>query len=442
MNAPPAYFEAIFKIAQLSPGLRADAIAEASIGFAFDQQRIERDVDEFLRTQEKIKDRAGGNGKASGAFDPRNPFYDPDHRSDLTLAAWRKRELPPRDFLLGELLSTASRMLIIGETGVGKTLLALDMAAAIASGREFLGWEGRRKARVMYLDGELSQETFQERLNIVADRYGEDIALFAYSREYLTTNNPEEMPAFNTPQGQEWLLREIEKVKPDLIVFDAIMSLMIGNMSEEESWSPMKELIREITRRRVAQIWLHHTGHDANRGYGTKTREWEMDTVAILTKIETDADPSEVLAALKMEFTKARLRNGTNYQQFATKVIHDTADGFVYRDETTSYQTERPKNENETIRREFMRAYDRLAAKVEATDGNGAWVNKVEVNAIREELRRNGYLETDEKKGQVTSTARSKLHRAKMELLNNKALEEKDGWVWRPLDPMDPACPM
>jgi hypothetical protein len=71
-------------------------------------------------------------------------------REDLLLAAWLKRDIPLRDFLLGSVVCTTSRWLIFGDTGVGKTLLTLSMAGAMASGRSFLGWEGRRRARVMY----------------------------------------------------------------------------------------------------------------------------------------------------------------------------------------------------------------------------------------------------------------------------------------------------
>jgi hypothetical protein len=40
----------------------------------------------------------------------------------------------------------------------------MDMAAAIATGKNFLNWTGQRPARVMYLDGELPIETFKERM--------------------------------------------------------------------------------------------------------------------------------------------------------------------------------------------------------------------------------------------------------------------------------------
>jgi hypothetical protein len=47
----------------------------------------------------------------------------PPCRDNLLVSAWLKLDLPLRDFLLGEVFSTTTRCLIIGETGIGKTLL-------------------------------------------------------------------------------------------------------------------------------------------------------------------------------------------------------------------------------------------------------------------------------------------------------------------------------
>ena len=94
------------------------------------------------------------------------------------------------------------------DTGVGKTLFALDFAFAAGAGVNFLGWEAARPARVMYLDGEMPAETLKERIVDAARIYGVDVEVFAYNRDRLTNN---EMPPLNTPEGQEWLKREIEK---------------------------------------------------------------------------------------------------------------------------------------------------------------------------------------------------------------------------------------
>jgi RecA-family ATPase len=112
-------------------------------------------------------------------------------RDNLLVSAWLKLNLPPRDLLLGDVFSTTTRCLIIGETGIGKTLLCLDMGAPMSAGADFLGWQGRRKCRVMYLDGEMPAETFKERIELIAKQYGSDIKLFGYNRDVL---GPDDMP--------------------------------------------------------------------------------------------------------------------------------------------------------------------------------------------------------------------------------------------------------
>ena len=60
--------------------------------------------------------------------------------------------------------------------------------------------------------------------------------------------------------------------------------------------------VRSMTRRSIGQIWFHHTGHDESRSYGTKAREWQMDIVALMERVDL---PGADLA-FTLKFTKAR----------------------------------------------------------------------------------------------------------------------------------------
>jgi hypothetical protein len=71
-----------------------------------------------------------------------------------------------------------------------------------------------------------------------------------------------------------------------VVFLDNRMSLTVGSMAEEQPWSDTLPLVSELTRRRIAQIWIDHAGHDASRGYGTKTKEWRFDAVMVLTQVE------------------------------------------------------------------------------------------------------------------------------------------------------------
>jgi AAA domain-containing protein len=336
-----------------------------------------KSIDSAVETFERLIER--GHSRVSATID----------RADLLLSEWLKRELPPRDFLLGELLSTTSRWIVYGETGVGKTLWALDLIAAVGTGKSFLHWEGSgRRRRIMYLDGELPAETFKERLQIIAERYGDDVELYAYNRDVLVDG---EMPPLNTPRGMAWLRREIESVDPDAIVFDSIMCLLEGTMSEEESWAPIKAEIRKISGWRIAQIWLHHTGHDNSKGFGTKTREWEMDTVIALTSSGDDD------GSILMEFKKARLRKPETRDQFESKKLLCGRDGWEIVGGGTKGATARGVSKLERLRRAFVEAYHHLANDVEPTLGKDrrTKVRKVPIGAISDYLINGEMLEND-----------------------------------------------
>jgi hypothetical protein len=121
----------------------------------------------------------------------------------LRLADWLIRDLPDPDFILGSWLTTTSRTLLVAPTGIGKTMLALAMAASTAAGREFLHWNGRRPARVLFVDGEMSRRLLRQRLVDEAHRLGvapdglhilshDDIENFAPPKHQArTTNNRE-----------------------------------------------------------------------------------------------------------------------------------------------------------------------------------------------------------------------------------------------------------
>jgi hypothetical protein len=344
-------------------------------------------------------------------------------RTPLLVRSWLERELPPRDYLLGDVLCTTSRWEIYGATGVGKTLFSLEMAGAIASGSPFLNWAGRRPCCVLYLDGELPAETFQERMQLVAEQFGPDIQLYGYSRDVL---DPNAMPPLNTEEGERWLEDEVRDLMPDVIFFDSIMSLLVGNMADEESWAPLKPLIRRLSALRIAQVWLHHTGHDTSKGYGTKTREWELDTVLALTP---SADNGATVMA---DFTKARLRTPANREQFKSLSLTRGPEGWTAEEATVSRKATGKGSQAAHVRNAVLDAYDVLSDGIATTPGfNGKPVRKVRVNAIRDQVKSRGFLETADN-GSLTNTARSVFARTKAALLGEQRLVEEGGFIWRP----------
>jgi hypothetical protein len=268
-------------------------------------------------------------------------------------------------------------------------------------------------------------ETFQERVKEINRLYGKDLQIYGYNRDRLAQEG-DEIPPFNTPDGEQWLWREIGRINPDLIVFDSIMCLTAGELGDEKAWLIIKPLIRKITSRRIAQIWLHHTGHNKDQSFGTKTREWEMDTVIILNKPDDDVEAG----CIELRFNKARLRMRHDDPDFANIRIARREDGWRRMGEATS-KPGKVSNDRTQISRFFLEVYDYLADDVTASPGHdGKSVRKVTVDAIREEMKSRGILDLDDK-GAVTANSRQQFSRAKNDLFASKVLTEKEKLIWR-----------
>jgi RecA-family ATPase len=237
----------------------------------------------------------------------------------LTIEEWRSRELPPPDKLLGEWMTTTSRILLTADTGLGKTNLCMAFAGNMAAGVDFLHWRAHRPAKVLYIDGEMSRRLLKRRIEDVVRRLGfEPDNLLCLSSEDV-----EDFPPLNTPEGMAFLDDLLVHVGGvEFCFFDNIMALIQGDQKDELGWTAVLPLINRLTKRGIGQLWIHHTGHDASRGYGTKTREWRMDTVVHLMEVErTDTD-----ICFQFEFRKARERtpeSRTDFQDVTIALVED-----------------------------------------------------------------------------------------------------------------------
>ena len=219
--------------------------------------------------------------------------------------------------------------------------------------RPFLDWGGRRQARVMYLDGEMPAETFKERMQLIAERYGSDIPFFGYNRDDLGDGA---MPPLNEEDGEKWLMREIDLIKPDLIIFDSIMCLLSGVMSEEESWGPVKHLVRRITSKKIGQIWLHHTGHDGPRVTAPRPASGRW------TPLCGWPSPTTTTKPLRWSFARRAFARPQNHEQFKARTLSRGPDGWSFDAMSGKPMDGRRSAEVTKLKHAIVDAYSRLTA--------------------------------------------------------------------------------
>jgi hypothetical protein len=256
---------------------------------------------------------------ARAAEEARKP--KPGH---LTGNWWLVREITRPTPVLGEVICTSTRMLLGGPTGVGKSHVCLAMAGAIATGRGYLHWLGPTKPlTVLYIDGEMALDLIQDRIRDLHRRMGKpDFARL----QVLCREDFPEMAGLNTQAGVDFMLAVIDQIKPAVVFLDNRMCLTSGDMKEEVTWTDALPFVLELTRRQIAQVWIDHTGHATDRIYGSSTKEWQMDVVAMLEALEQpDAD-----IAVRLRFIKTRRRRPETRGDFASGSITLATDEWLW----------------------------------------------------------------------------------------------------------------
>jgi hypothetical protein len=217
---------------------------------------------------------------------------------------------------MGEVFSTTSRTMLAAKSGLGKTNFSLALAWAMAEGRDFLHWRAWRDgpANVLYVDGEMSMRLMKTRIKDAYRRAGyipDNLHVFCYDELRMRP------PPLNTPEGQEYFERFIEYHDYNFIVFDNIQALLAGNMVEEDPWKAIQAWTCSLTQRRIGQLWLHHTGHNTSRAYGSSTIGWALDANIVLEAV--DHPVADITFTLK--FAKARDRRPDNRDDFEAVAI-------------------------------------------------------------------------------------------------------------------------
>ena len=305
-----------------------DPLAAHDAGWVEEQKKRADRQAERQRTRDKT------NGKTTWT----SP--DPEYvRERLSLDFWHERELPPLDPVLGELVTTTSRVMVVGPTGLGKTNLLMAAGIAMADGRDFLHWRGcGRPRRVLYIDGEMSRRLFKTRLADVERRHGgRPATFFAFSREDF-----EDMPPLDTEAGQEYIDSIIKALGGvDVVLFDNIQALTIGELREPESWRKVLPWVRSLTKRNIGQIWVHHTGLAEDHAYGDQTREWQLDTVIMMETVERP----EAAIAFAMKCKKARERTPDNRADFAPAILILANDSWISEPDSTATKSKRTQRD-------------------------------------------------------------------------------------------------
>jgi putative DNA primase/helicase len=218
--------------------------------------------------------------------------------------------IPPREMLLAPILPEKSLSMLYAPRGIGKTLLALSIGLAVATGANLLRWSVPRPRRVLYVDGEMTMADLQQRLMDILVGLGGEIPNDAF--RILAADHTERGINLATQDGQEGINRVLDGT--DLVILDNLSTLFPnGSENAGDAWGPMQNWLLNLRRRGVSVLFVHHAGTNG-RQRGTSRREDVLDTVIALRR-PANYSPDQG-ARFEVHFEKLRHRIGEFGQPF------------------------------------------------------------------------------------------------------------------------------
>jgi putative DNA primase/helicase len=240
-------------------------------------------------------------------------------------AELRHATFPARPALLchGQegILRAGDIAMLFAERGTGKSLLALSMALAVASGRDVLKWHAPEAAGVLVVDGEMPAETIRSRTMTLAEALGitENPPLTIVAADW----QPDYLPRLDSPEGQA----RIDPFITDdtaLIVLDNASTLFdVEAEIDPSAWGAAQAWLLSLRRRGKATLLIHH----ANRLGGARGHSRREDIMDVILKLSRPSDYCQDQGArFLIEFPKARGFFGKAAEPFIATL---TSDGWV-----------------------------------------------------------------------------------------------------------------
>ena len=275
--------------------------------------------------------------------------------------------------LLLPILSDSNLALLYGPRGIGKSFLALGLAWAAASGREFLKWRAIKPRRVLYIDGELTGSDPQQRLAALGPP--------PQRLHLLAAGVPgSRLPVLRGDSDREraWEPR-MEDRYPELLIVDSLSSV-VGDASHAAArWAEARRWLLRMRKIGIAVVLVHH-GTRRGEPRGPSHREDVFDLVMSLRR-PADYRPREGLR-VELHFEKARGLCGPDLDPFEARMSTDRLSGRAHWDC-------RPTGSAELYRAAALLRQGMSAGEAVRTLG----VSRAKFYRLRERAMRDGLVE-------------------------------------------------
>jgi hypothetical protein len=235
------------------------------------------------------------------------------------------------DRILGDrLLAKGQSLVIAGAGSIGKSRLLLQLAVAVITGRQFIGFETRGESlRWLILQAENSNRRLQSDLAALRQWAGAD---WPRVNERLAIHTLETdcdgFLSLDNDHAQRRIAAAIRGTAPDVVAWDSLYNFSIGDLNKDEDMAATLLAISRLSRAgnpNRAVVTLHHaltgkagaaraTGYDRS-SFGRNSKVLHSWTRGQLNVAPGAADSNDVLV-----LTCGKCSNGREFEPFAARL--------------------------------------------------------------------------------------------------------------------------
>lgn len=197
------------------------------------------------------------------------------------------------DWLVPEFIARGQSYSLVSPAKAGKSLLMLDVAAAIAAGRSALGNPPQDPVRVLYADWENSRDDLTERLRDMG--YGPtDLA----NLRYLSFPT---MPPLDGPAGGHDIVDVADHHDAALVIIDTVARVVAGEENAADTYRNLyRHTLQPLRAAHRAVLRLDHRGKGPNAGArGSSAKNDDVDVVWQLS--QSPGPDGEAYVDLRLE---------------------------------------------------------------------------------------------------------------------------------------------
>jgi AAA domain len=180
---------------------------------------------------------------------------------------------PDHEWVVEPVLPAGRQVAIFSPAKQGKSLLSLELAAALSAGREIFGHESSGPLHVVYIDMEMTASDLHERV-VDLDYNADDLEKLHYYQ--LCALNP-----LDRQEGATQLMALVKTHCAQVVILDTMARVVGGDENDADTYRAFYKFTgSQLKQAGITLLRLDHAGKDGARGQrGSSGKNDDVDVV-------------------------------------------------------------------------------------------------------------------------------------------------------------------